>query len=365
MPKNILFASLSLGLAQLAKYTALLLYPVFLFLIFIKYIKKRPADKRLFSKTILIFVFVFSVIVIWAGYGFNMKSFLAQTVGQEKKINFAQKTIGNFFPNWDRQKTEHLLNDVKFPLTTYITGIFGVAEHTKEGHNTFFCGEWFQYGNRWYYLTAFLIKTSIPILLLLCFSLFSLYRKPLTEDELYIVIPAVLIFAAASFSKLQIGIRYILPVYLLGCIFISRLKTFKFGFGKRSIIFILGAWIVIVSLFAWPNYLSYFNEAIGGPDNGWKYLRDSNLDWGQDLPALAKYVKKNKIKEITLFYFGEDDPSLYGINFKKISAQEIEKPEKAIYAVSAQFLDSLNWSKMYKPTAKAGHSIFIYDLRQK
>lgn len=359
--KNILLASVSLGLAQLSKGSALLLYPAFLFLILIKYIKKPKADKYLFSKTILIFIF--SVIVIWAGYGFNIKSFLAQTVNQEEKINFSNKIINRFIPGWDRQKTEHLLKDVKLPLTTYVTTILGVAEHTKEGHNTFTWGKWSQYGSRWYYVVAFLIKTPIPMLILFGFALFSLCRKSLTENELYIVVPAVLIFAAASFSKLQIGIRYILPVYLLSCIFISRVQIFKLNFIKRGIIFLLGLLIAIVSLFSWPNYLSYFNEFIGGPDNGWRYLRDSNLDWGQDLPALAKYVRENNINEITFFYFGEDDPGLYGINFKKITAEEIEKPRKAIYAISAQSLDSVNWSRLYKPTTKAGYSIFIYDLR--
>jgi len=362
-PKNILFASISLGLAQLAKYTALLLYPAFLFLIFIEYFKKPAPVKRIFSKTIL--VFVLSVIVIWAGYGFNMKSFLSQTINQEKKINFTQKTISHFVPDWNRQRTERLLRDVKLPLTTYITGIFGVAEHTKEGHNTFFWGSWSQHGNRWYYFMAFLIKTSLPMLALFCFSLFSLRRKPLSRDELYIVIPGILIFAAASFSKLQIGTRYILPVYLLGCIFISRLMASRLSLVKRAMAFLLGAWIVIVALLTWPNYLSYFNKFVGGPDNGWKYLRDSNLDWGQDLPALAKYVKKNKINEITLLYFGEDNPEFYGINYKKITKAEMEVPKKAIYAISAQFIDSINWAKAYKPTAKAGCSIFIYDLSQK
>jgi hypothetical protein len=315
----------------------------------------------LFSKTILIFIF--SVIIIWAGYGFRLKPFLAQTVNQEEKINFAQKTISRFIPGWSRQKTEHLLKDVKLPLTAYITTVAGVTEHAKEGHNTFAWGKWSQHGSRWYYVVAFLIKTPIPMLLLLCFAVFSLFRKPLAENEFYIIIPAVLIFAAASFSKLQIGIRYILPVYLLACIFISRLVSARPGFLRRGIIFLSGIWIAVIILISWPNYLSYFNGFIGGPGNGWEYLRDSNVDWGQDLPALSRYLRKNKIQEITLFYFGEDDPAFYGINFRKITAKEIEKPEKRIYAISAQSLDSVNWYRLYRPTAKAANSIFIYDLR--
>jgi 4-amino-4-deoxy-L-arabinose transferase-like glycosyltransferase len=165
-PKNVLLASLCLGLAQLTKYTALLLYPAFFLLVIIECADKRLKGNKLFPKTVIIFLL--SVIVIWAGYGFSVKSFLAQAGNREKKIDFTQKTLNRFIPGWDRQKTEHLLKDIKFPLTTYITGIFGVAEHTKEGHNSFFLGKWSQYGNRWYYIVAFLVKTPLPILAMLC-----------------------------------------------------------------------------------------------------------------------------------------------------------------------------------------------------
>jgi hypothetical protein len=256
-----------------------LLYPAFFLLVIIECADKRLKGNKLFPKTVIIFLL--SVIVIWAGYGFSMKSFLAQAGNHEKKIDFTQKTLNRFIPGWDRQKTEHLLKDIKFPLTTYITGIFGVAEHTKEGHNSFFLGKWSQYGNRWYYIVAFLVKTPLPILAMLCLSLLSLYRKPLEKNELYMAIPAVLILAAASLSKLQIGLRYILPIYPLSCIFISRLATFKAGIVNRLATLLFGSWLVIVTLLTWPNYLSYFNEFIGGPKNGWKYLRDSNIDWAR------------------------------------------------------------------------------------
>jgi len=36
------------------------------------------------------------------------------------------------------------------------------------------------------------------------------------------------------------------------------------------------------TLRVYPHQLAYFNEAAGGPENGYKHLLHSNLDWGQD-----------------------------------------------------------------------------------
>jgi hypothetical protein len=194
-------------------------------------------------------------------------------------------------------------------------------------------------------------------------AIFSLIWARLKKDEYYLLIPIIFIFLTASLNKLQLGIRYILPIYPLCFIFSSRFTPFIKKTWQKATVFILILWLVIANAFAWPHYLSYFNEFIGGANNGWKYLRDSNLDWGQDLPALAKYMKENAVGEITLLYFGEDNPVIYGINFRKITKEELIKPGKKAYAISVQYLDAVNWAKDLKPIAKAGYSIFIYDLR--
>jgi hypothetical protein len=224
-------------------------------------------------------------------------------------------------------------------------------------------GKWSDYGSYWYYLLAFFIKTPVTIIILFFTAILSLFWIRLKKDEYYLLIPIVFIFLIASVNKLQLGIRYILLIYPLCFIFSSRFIPFVRHIWQKSAVVILMLWLVIANIFIWPHYLSYFNEFIGGANNGWKYLRDSNLDWGQDLPALAKYMKENAVGEITLLYFGEDNPVIYGINFIKITKEELIKPEKKAYAISVQYLDSVHWAKDLKPTAKAGYSIFIYDLR--
>ena len=71
------------------------------------------------------------------------------------------------------------------------------------------------------------------------------------------------------------------------------------------------AWQSVTVLRVHPSYLAYFNEIAGGPDGGWRYVTDSNLDWGQDLKRLSEFVEERGISEIHLDYFGTADPAYY------------------------------------------------------
>ena len=79
---------------------------------------------------------------------------------------------------------------------------------------------------------------------------------------------------------------------------------------------VLAAWTIVGSLLAWPDYLAYFNEFIGGPRNGYHWLGDSNVDWGQDLKGLKRFMVQHGIDRIGLSYFGTADPAHYGIEYE-------------------------------------------------
>ncbi len=130
-----------------------------------------------------------------------------------------------------------------------------------------------------------------------------------------------------------------------------------------------------------PHYLAYFNELVGGPENGYKFLVDSNLDWGQDLKGLKKWMDKNGINLIGLSYFGTADPRYYGTPFVYLpsipfSYRGHEKKDigrkPTYFAISATNLQGvfltradrkiLSLFKGREPIAKIGYSIFIYKL---
>lgn len=120
----------------------------------------------------------------------------------------------------------------------------------------------------------------------------------------------------------------------------------------------------------------------GGPDNGWRYLVDSNMDWGQDLNKLKTWMEENQVEEVWLSYFGEARPEYYDITYKGLDSwpPRLMNPEArpyypahpapGIYAISATNLqgvhfanhDQFAWFREREPLAKIGYSIFLYEV---
>ncbi len=364
---NIFLAGTSLGLAQLSKYSMLILYPIFIILYIIAIIKDKKVFKspRTFN---LLLIFLISIFIIWAGYGFKTEPILVNAMRAEEKLEFVSGMAQKIFPSNPgaiNPALESFLMKFPMPLGEHILGLFGVLRHSYEGHLTYFCGQWSLKGNPLYFIVSFLLKTPIPIIVLFIMGLILSIRKKLSINDYFLILPFFIYFIIASGSNLQVGIRHLLPIYPL-CFMISARSIEFFKYKLLKIVIIVSCvWLILSTLMTWPNFLSYFNEIAGGPDNGWRYLRDSNIDWGQDLPLLKEYMDKNDIKEIKLAYFGEGMPEQYAIKHKGIFGKEKQAPEYDIYAVSVNSLDSIEWTKQYKPIAKAGYSIFIYDLRGK
>lgn len=138
-----------------------------------------------------------------------------------------------------------------------------------------------------------------------------------------------------------------------------------------------------VTFSAWPHFLPYFNWVSGGPNHGHFYLLDSNLDWGQDLIALKRYMEQEGIDELDLAYYGRVPPEAYGIRYRPaVSAagsRGAYRPQTRHLAISANFLwgrtylvngDARYWlesAEIYKPyrrrkpQAILGHTIYVYE----
>ena len=155
-------------------------------------------------------------------------------------------------------------------------------------------------------------------------------------------------------------------------------------FIKFKFLFLLLVWYLLESLYIHPHYLSYFNQFAGGPKNGWKFLVDSNIDWGQDLKGLRSYIRKEKISDVIFSYFGTACYGDIGFSYQPllmIHAKPNEKnikvnsltPEKEILAISVTHLqgvylnkffgpDMFFWLKRKKPIERIGYSIYVYDI---
>jgi hypothetical protein len=267
----------------------------------------------------------------------------------------------------------------------WLSGLQRFLTLAQEGQPAFFLGE-YSYEGRWnYFIIAFLIKTPLGSFALIIASLilFRIGRPFERSDSLFLLLPPILIFAAMTQSKTNIGLRHILPVYPFLFVLASRVTTIQF---RRQWLapFLIGTLIVLTaisSLRSAPHQLAYFNEFVGGPDQGYRYLSDSNVDWGQDLKGLKDYIDKENLPIIYLSYFGTAPPYYYGIRYQYVPGTwPLEWPPPAekvpatasrkILAISVCNLqDILNpydplfrWLWMRQPVAKIGYSIFVYDL---
>ena len=207
----------------------------------------------------------------------------------------------------------------------WLSGFHQFLTLSQEGLPAFFFGE-YSWHNWWgYFPLAFLIKTPVGSLVLVTISL-VFYRtgSPLGyRQALFLVLPVTLIFLAMTQAKTNIGLRHILPVYPFLFVLASRTATLHLRRPSLALL-LIGiplACTAISSLRIAPHQLAYFNESVGGPEQGYRYLSDSNLDWGQDLKGLKAYVEKEKLPIIYLSYFGTAPPSYYGIRYQDVASK--------------------------------------------
>lgn len=270
-------------------------------------------------------------------------------------------------------------------LEPWLFGLQRFMTLAREGQPAFFLGE-YSYQSWWnYFLVVFLIKTPLGSLILIGASLvfYRTGRSLGRREAACLLIPVIVIFVATSQSKVNIGLRHILPVYPFLFVLASRLATVRFR-RRWLAVFLVGAPLLmtaISSLRIAPHQLAYFNELVGGSDQSYRYLSDSNLDWGQDLKGVKAYMEKENLPIIYLSYFGTAPPSYYGIRYQYVpGAWPLEWPPpsdkvpadaaRKILAISVSNLQDVatpydplfRWLWTRQPIAKIGYSIFIYDL---
>jgi hypothetical protein len=227
-----------------------------------------------------------------------------------------------------------------------------------------------------------LIVVLVCSALLIIFAVNQLFANRWTLACL--LIPFTVLFVADLRSKLDLGVRHLLPVYPFLYIAASIGITLLIRkLGNRGVILaiVLALGLVVETVCRFPNYIAFFNIAAGGPRGGFDYLGDSNLDWGQDLPALAKWQRENSDKNLYLCYFGTADPVHYGIQYQPLPDTmslrdhdiDISLPRTpGVIAISATFLQGIYLTPRYRqvyallrdhavPIAVLNGTIYLYN----
>ena len=293
-PGRALLVGALVGLAVATRITSWLLLPTFVLLE--AFARRKARDRVILG----LFILALTPFVIWAAYDFRATpSPLVLRAGAVAPPATMIDALGRFVA-------------ALFP-EAYVDGILDVAAHNSGGHPAYLLGTMSTTGWPYYYLVAFLVKNTPGFLLGILAALYALARnRPLGRLEAHLFVPAALMAALASWGHIQIGERYILPMYPYLIVLMASLVV---GLpARRFVIPLILALHVAPALLEIPRgYIPYFNPFAGGPDGGYRVLVDSNLDWGQDLPRLAQYMKERGITKIQLGYHGSDNPDRFGI----------------------------------------------------
>lgn len=337
---------------------------------------RRWGKAGLITTTILI-ALVWAYFFIWAAYGLR---FDAVATGDGPHLPMAQVMPQALLV---QEMVSLSLRHKLFP-EAWIYGLLYVGRHLMRP--AYLLGQVSGDGFWSYFPIAFLVKTPLPTLLLLCATLgLWISTRKVSLGESILLICSIIYFSFAIWSRLNIGLRHILPVYPFLFVLAGGATAKMWSTGKRSVkygLLVLALWYLWSAIHTYPHYLSYFNEMIGGPKNGFKVLTDSSLDWGQDLKGLKYWMDRNEVKKIQLAYFGTADPSYYGIDAVYLPGSIIFSPRPAsanpetpeYLAVSVTYVYGVHSGRPLqgrylplrrgKPIATIGHSIFIYKVTQ-
>lgn len=362
----LILAGLSAGLAVIAKYNGLLIAPLVLLTLLLypfpaEELRLRKAWTRLGA---LLVIGALAVAVLWATYRF--------TFGEAALFGITLPLPAPFY--WNN-------------LGTTVGNLLAETEVKPD----FLLGE-VSSGGWWYYFPAAIaVKTPLPLLLLSLAGIVTMLVKGGWRVQAALWLPVMFFLGMGLTGILTIGYRHILP--MLPFMAVLAANTVRWLDGRRQtarrVLCAVGGalllWLVVATVRFFPNHDSYFNEVAGDWRNWSNLLVDSNLDWGQDLPALAKVMDEMGIARVNLAYFGRSAPEAYGVDYSPLpgyqrflgggrepSAYNALAPEPGWYAVSATALrlgtltmptvDLFAYFRNLEPIARAGYSIYLYYL---
>ncbi len=314
---------------------------------------------------------VLAFLLLWAGDGFGTIGFS----GLAEKVPFLK------VPRWAGGDLATL------PVPTSLLSLIKQIRHQGIGHEAYFCGDHRIRGWYTYFPVAFLLKTPLGLILLMILAAVRL-RPRNAYDRITLAFLALL-WVMLLRNRVNIGVRYALLTYPLAAPWLARLFETRQLRDRvwGPITLAATAWFAFASLGCGDRCLSYFNETVGGPSQGWLYLADSNVDWGQDLDALGRTLQRLGIKEVTTDISSERRLNVPGIvalpnpgRTQQVPA--VTPPNRRLYdddggyapiytrymAVSISRLyglysqNDLSWLWTRKVVARVNDSLFLFDM---
>jgi len=384
-PWRLLACGLSLGTALASKITSLLLLPTLAMATAIFILAggrwklgrgpeslRGPVERRpwLAAAVALVAAGVVALAVLWGFYGFRYAASADPAMTLEWKEG----------PAWVAVARDHHLLPEGYLYAVSKAHRLVYGEVTER--ISYALGSYSTDGRWWYFPFTFLVKTPPAALVLYALGVVALVRAASRETlraHAWLLAGLAVYWAGSIAGELNVGNRHILPVYPMLMILAGGAAGLV---RRRTWLYLLLAGTISSGLLAAPHFLAYFNLPSTMIFERHRMLVESNLDWGQDLPGLKRWMDDNGVEEIKLAYFGSASPAYHGIRHRRLpgynvystfekewpTVQRLESgdwvaisatnlrglylPRKDTYA---RFLDE-------EPVATIGHSILIYRI---
>jgi hypothetical protein len=418
---------LLLGLAQLAKVSTLMLVPVVGLLLVVQALQQNRQigesandesrmtnyELRIAGHILRAWAIVFGVaaLVVWAGYGFEISAVpgvpfplpagthvrIFQSLREHYDLGHPTFLMGRvsshgwwwYFP---------VAFALKTPLPVLILAVWAVVV----GY-----GLW----AKSYKLQVQSFESSVSRLAHHVSCITSHISRQ-TVNVLTLLLFPLLYAVSSLFSSVNIGYRHLLPLlpFLYVGIGVQGVRSMEYGVWSRqrewrmangelritncvsrithhvsritphpllltsySFLFI---WLIIGTVSLTPHFLTFFNEIAGGARGGYRYLVDSNLDWGQNLWDLRQWMAEHNEEHVYYAHYSPARLDVYGIDATYLPPDPRAcdfapwNPAPGLYAIGATVLqgpyapdvNTYAWFRAREPEARLGNALWLYRI---
>ncbi len=383
------------ALAQLTKFSAVLLVPILLTLYGVKrWLERRGLSARTAPswRAVGIDAAVIAgvtLVAIWIGYGFESSRILDDPMLEGARGAAIAKQALARVPGW-------ILN-APIPAYSFWKGLALQAFHSANHAawdptpNLFLWGQHSSNGWWYYFPVALAVKTPLAMFVLGAALAIASWRtrnapaaimatesSPEWRFELALLLVPMLIWLLACMSiTVNIGVRYLMPLQILLLVSCGGAAWAATRLaGRRRMLACAGVaamllWNAAGAAASFPHAHAYFNELAGGTRNGWRVLNNSSVDWGQDLFALRDYLAREKITDAYLDLFGILGPEHVGIPGRALpnDATALAAVRGTVIVSTTHLTTFGRHAPLYGelraqlPRARIGNTIFVFDRR--
>jgi hypothetical protein len=233
----------------------------------------------------------------------------------------------------------------------WATGFINTENEDQGQRSSFLMGQSYP-GGKWYYFPlAAIFKEPLATIAAALAAILAIRPGMFRSLEsrwaaVCLFVPAAVYGFACLTAQVNIGLRHAFPIFpfVFVALGLAWGRRWELPLG-RWVVAVLGLLLIVETARAYPNFIAFFNAA--SDSRRTSLLTDSNLDWGQDLPALAAWQRKNPDVKLYLDYFGRCDPAVYGIRYVKLpdgfaELQRRPASERPVVAISETILQQFN-----------------------